>query len=196
LENVNACPPNSVSTVGELCICDEKGAFKCETNIQKSARLNCGKDEEIPYDGCGWNVCQNRLLSKTEYNNCPPKYEPCVIGSTYVTDRKEDCVCGADGQLRCVCPPNTIYLPDGDLISCDSQGVQRQETDEEKWTLRLKCGDDLEKYVYDGCNSCMCDGMCTDGSCISSYEPCTIGETYRTAGKKCICGKDGQLNCV
>jgi hypothetical protein len=25
--------------------------------------------------------------------------------------------------------------------------------------------------------------------------PCTVGQTYKTAGKSCVCGNDGQLNC-
>jgi hypothetical protein len=26
-------------------------------------------------------------------------------------------------------------------------------------------------------------------------EPCTVGKTYKTAGKNCLCGNDGHLNC-
>jgi hypothetical protein len=97
------------------------------------------------------------------------------------------------------CKPNIVMTGTREICTCDTRNVKRCETREEA-DARLICG--LDGSVFDGCNWCDCDANgkirgCTEMLCLGyDLEPCTVGKTYKTAGKNCLCGNDSQLNCT
>ncbi len=106
-------------------------------------------------------------------------------------------VANANGEV--VCKPNIVITRTREICTCDSQNVKRCETPKEV-EARLTC--EPNGSVFDGCNWCGCDANgkilhCTEKLCLGyEFGPCTVGKTYKTADKSCVCGNDGQLNCV
>ncbi len=96
---VASCPPNSVSTKGDLVACDNEGVERYESIEQKSARLNCGATGSVN-DGCNVNFCKDGLITGSTYRLCEQNYNRCTVGSSYNTADKV-CNCGADGLLKC-----------------------------------------------------------------------------------------------
>jgi hypothetical protein len=96
------------------------------------------------------------------------------------------------------CPPNSVSTR-GPLFTCDYEGVQRRESIEQK-SVRLNCPKEGFGNVNDGCNVNFCkDGLIMGSTyigCNANYNRCTVGSSYKTADKVCICEADGLLKCA